>query len=513
MQLSRILFRNLGTKLLALAIACATWFVLSGQRRERISERSYRIPLSVVNVPAGTMIVSPLPDAVDVRLRGAFTPLRTLEPGKLEAVVDLADAVARREALRPRARRHQRAAGGRGHRDRAGRDPPRPRHRRREDAPDRRRDHRRAGARRAPRRGGRRAEERPYRRPGQDAGAASTTVPTEPVSVEGRDATFSETTTLALPAPGVRVREGQLVTVRVRIRPAPRSEPTPRPDAGRGRERKDVKLFGTDGLRGKAGDFPLDPASVRLLGRELGKRLSGGRPARVVVGGDTRESTPRIVADLAAGLAEGGCNVASAGVITTPGVAELVLELGAAAGVAVSASHNPYEDNGIKIFGPDGRKWPDEEEEFLEKQAARRRRPQARRAADAGARPTRIPGLVATYVSRLKASVPESLDGFPVLIDVGNGAAFQIGPRAFQRAGARVTAIHDAPDGRNINLALRRAPPRGDGARDARVGCGARRRLRRRRRPLDLRRRDRADPRRRRRALDHRPRLEGAAAG
>src|SRR6266542_6273256 len=93
MQISKILFRNAGTKLLALAIACITWFVLSGERRERISERSYRIPLSVVNIPPGTMIVSPLPDAVDVRVRGSFTQLRQLEPAKLEAVIDLIDAV------------------------------------------------------------------------------------------------------------------------------------------------------------------------------------------------------------------------------------------------------------------------------------------------------------------------------------------------------------------------------------------------------------------------------------
>jgi len=211
-----------------------------------------------------------------------------------------------------------------------------------------------------------------------------------------------------------------------------------------------VKLFGTDGLRGKAGEFPLDPASVRLLGRELGRRISGGRPARVVVGGDTRESTPRIVADVAAGLSEGGCNVASAGVITTPGVAELVLELGARAGVAISASHNPYEDNGIKIFGPDGRKWPDDEEEHLERCLVESRASAG--AVTTPAPPDPDPGLVATYVSRLKASLPESLDGFPILMDAGNGAAFEIGPRAFQRAGARVTAIHVLPDGRNINL-------------------------------------------------------------
>ena len=126
-----------------------------------------------------------------------------------------------------------------------------------------------------------------------------------------------------------------------------------------------MRLFGTDGIRGLAGEFPLDSVSVRLLGRELARRLSErGSRRRVVLGGDTRESTPRIVADLAAGLREGGCGVAAAGIITTPGIAELVLELGAAAGIAVSASHNPYQDNGIKIFGADGRKWPDEEEEY-----------------------------------------------------------------------------------------------------------------------------------------------------
>jgi phosphoglucosamine mutase len=212
-----------------------------------------------------------------------------------------------------------------------------------------------------------------------------------------------------------------------------------------------MKLFGTDGLRGKAGEFPLDPPSVRLLGRELGRRLSSGRPARVVLGGDTRESTPRIVADLASGLGEGGCNVAPAGVITTPGIAELVLELGARAGIAVSASHNPYEDNGIKIFGSDGRKWPDEEEEYLENRLLDARDANVSEVREATPPPPDPdPGLVATYVSRLSASA-ERLDGFEVLMDAGNGAAFRIGPRAFERAGARVTAIHAAPDGRNIN--------------------------------------------------------------
>jgi phosphoglucosamine mutase len=210
-----------------------------------------------------------------------------------------------------------------------------------------------------------------------------------------------------------------------------------------------MKLFGTDGLRGKAGEFPLDSASVQLLGRLLARRLSAAGGARAVVGGDTRESTPRIVADLAAGLSEGGCGVAAAGVITTPGVAELVLEIGAAAGVAVSASHNPYEDNGIKIFGPDGRKWPDAEEELLERTLLD---PDSRREpATTPPPPDPDPGLIATYVSRLRAGVPDRLGGLAVLLDAGNGAAYQIGPKTFHRAGAQVVAIHDAPDGRNIN--------------------------------------------------------------
>jgi phosphoglucosamine mutase len=212
-----------------------------------------------------------------------------------------------------------------------------------------------------------------------------------------------------------------------------------------------MKLFGTDGLRGKAGEFPLDPESVRRLGHDLGRRLSAGRPGRVVVGGDTRESTPRIVGDLAAGLTEGGCRVASAGVITTPGIAELVLELEARAGVAVSASHNPYEDNGIKIFGPDGRKWPDEEEEYLENRLLEGRAAPSDGRPASPPPPDPDPGLVATYVSRLNASVTGRLDGLRIVMDCGHGAAFRIGPRAFDRTGAGVTAIHAAPDGRNIN--------------------------------------------------------------
>jgi phosphoglucosamine mutase len=216
-----------------------------------------------------------------------------------------------------------------------------------------------------------------------------------------------------------------------------------------------VKLFGTDGLRGKAGEFPLDPDSLRIVGREVGAsiRREGGRIA--VLGGDTRESTPAMVGDLAAGLTQADCGVAYAGVVPTPAVAELVLALGAGAGVSVSASHNPYEDNGVKVFAPDGRKWPDEMEEALEEKllAAGRPhpRPLSRGDREESASPPEDPKLPELYLQRLLERLPRHLSGLSVLLDTGNGAAWKLGPEALARGGSRVNAICDRPDGRNIN--------------------------------------------------------------
>ena len=230
MKISTLLFRNARTKLLALVIACATWYLLSGERRERISERSYRIPLSIVNIPKGTIIVSPVPDGVDVRLRGYFTALRQLEPAKLEAVVDLLGAAQgeKRYPLAP------------------------------EDinvprgieviaiAPPEIRISLDAVADKvlpivpevtgAPAAGSTVEEIVSEPRSGRVLGPARTlsrltALRTEPVSVEGRDASFSATTTVASQPAGVRVREGQLVTVHVRIRPSPTPVPTARPRA------------------------------------------------------------------------------------------------------------------------------------------------------------------------------------------------------------------------------------------------------------------------------------------
>jgi phosphoglucosamine mutase len=224
-----------------------------------------------------------------------------------------------------------------------------------------------------------------------------------------------------------------------------------------------MKLFGTDGIRGRAGEFPLDPASVRRLGETLGRLLAGTAARRVVLGGDTRESTPGLIAELAAGLSAAGCATAFGGTLTTPGVAEVVLGTHAAAGISVSASHNPFEDNGIKIFGPDGRKLADVEEERIEKEIL------AGRGAEGGRErrgegaisevspsptpplPPSDPNLAELYLTRLAEHVPVRLSNIDIVIDAGNGAAYRLGPEALERAGAHPRPIQDVPDGRNIN--------------------------------------------------------------
>jgi len=214
-----------------------------------------------------------------------------------------------------------------------------------------------------------------------------------------------------------------------------------------------LKLFGTDGLRGRAGVFPLDPRSLRTVGYEVGATVRREGERTVVLGGDTRESTPGMAGELAAGLERAGCAVSFAGVVPTPAVAELVLALAAGAGISVSASHNPHEDNGVKVFGSDARKWPDEKEEALEERLSGLPPllPGEGRG-EGAARPPRIdPSLSEIYLARLLSRLPRRLHDLTALLDAGNGAAYQLGPRALERAGCRVTAIGDRPDGRNIN--------------------------------------------------------------
>ena len=233
-----------------------------------------------------------------------------------------------------------------------------------------------------------------------------------------------------------------------------------------------MKLFGTDGLRGRAGVFPLDPRSLRTVGREVGASVLREGGGTVVLGGDTRESTPAMAAELASGLEAAGCAVAHAGVVPTPAVAELVLALPAGAGISVSASHNPHEDNGVKVFASDARKWPDEKEEALERKLL------ADGAADEVAPPPPgedrppppiDPSLAEIYISRLLSRLPRPLHDVTALLDAGNGAAYRVGPQALEGAGCRVTAIFDQPNGRNINENCGALHPDGM-ARKTRVG-------------------------------------------
>jgi phosphoglucosamine mutase len=211
------------------------------------------------------------------------------------------------------------------------------------------------------------------------------------------------------------------------------------------------RLFGTDGIRGVAGEPPLDAATVTALGIALGDdlRRQGLAANPVLIGMDTRESGPPIAAQLAAGLGQRGVAVEFAGVVTTPGVAYLTRTGGFAAGVMISASHNPFSDNGIKVFARTGYKLPDAEEHEIEEEIFRILPDVSVSSAP--------PALARTfnvrpYLDFLLSTVSTPLAGCRLVIDCGNGAASALAPQLFREAGAAVTAICNEPNGRNINL-------------------------------------------------------------
>ncbi len=220
------------------------------------------------------------------------------------------------------------------------------------------------------------------------------------------------------------------------------------------------KLFGTDGIRAVAGEAPLDPRTILAVGVALGKRLAvSGAPVQVVLGMDTRESGPWIAATLTAGLRSAGAEVVFAGVLTTPAIAFLARKHGYAAGIVISASHNPWQDNGIKIFGEDGYKLPDAVElaieRLIEAELAADLAANGGEAAQA-AEPSTLPAvqesLRAEYVQFLREAVPGvSLDNRCVVIDCANGAASAVAPQLFGELRGTVEVTHASPDGRNIN--------------------------------------------------------------
>ena len=209
------------------------------------------------------------------------------------------------------------------------------------------------------------------------------------------------------------------------------------------------QLFGTDGIRGVAGEYPLDPRTVYAFGRALGEwaRTHSATP-RVLLGMDTRESGPTLAAQVTAGLEREGVEYEVAGVLTTPGVAWLTRNGPYAAGLMISASHNPFQDNGLKLFAHSGYKVPDAEELELEKRIFAL-------AAEAGEAPGDIQthsGAGAGYVDFLHQSFSHSLSGLRIVVDGGNGSASAFAPTLLRDLGAEVVELHCAPNGRNINL-------------------------------------------------------------
>jgi len=217
------------------------------------------------------------------------------------------------------------------------------------------------------------------------------------------------------------------------------------------------QLFGTDGIRAVAGEYPLNPATVFAIGRALGARLKRtDANARVVFGQDTRESSAWISETLVRGLKESGVGFASAGVLTTPGVAYLTRTHGFAAGIVISASHNPWQDNGIKLFGPDGMKLADAIEHEIEAEIFEH----INELAGEHGEPTKdskdvLPGeaeLREDYVNWLLTNIDTAaVRGMRVLVDCANGAATSAAPELFRKCGVEAEYLHVHPDGRNIN--------------------------------------------------------------
>jgi phosphoglucosamine mutase len=219
-----------------------------------------------------------------------------------------------------------------------------------------------------------------------------------------------------------------------------------------------MKLFGTDGIRGKAGSAPLEPRTVARVGAAIPKAMTSsgirvqpddGHRLRFVIGRDTRESGTWIEEELARGLTSEGATVVSAGVVPTPAVAYLARTEGFDAGLVISASHNPYEDNGIKVFGGSGTKLTEALESTVETLVA-----------DTGWSVPERPGVIerrdlsAHYIEHLELIMKTAgqLAGAPIVVDCANGATNQIAPALFTQLGFDVQSIGVSPNGRNINL-------------------------------------------------------------
>lgn len=213
-----------------------------------------------------------------------------------------------------------------------------------------------------------------------------------------------------------------------------------------------MKLFGTDGIRGLAGESPLDEKTISIIGRSLARQLRDklGREPRFVTGRDTRESGTWIEDAFHKGARMAGAHCESAGVITTPGVAYLTRAFDLDAGIVVSASHNPYKDNGIKIFSPSGQKIDEATEKKIEREIFEEK--EVKLPSNFAVDDARAAEFQSSYLDYLAGQFEDlSLGGLKIVLDCANGAASRLAPQLFRRLGADVVAINAEPDGRNIN--------------------------------------------------------------
>jgi phosphoglucosamine mutase len=423
------LTRDWERKLLALVVACTLWlFAVSGDR----SEVALAAPVEFVNVPPGLVRTGATVERVIVRVDGLRSTLARLSDGGLRAEVDLGGLGPGEASVRlgpddVRAPRDVNVVG---------------------------------------------------------VSPARLAVVLEPLAVVRRPVAPSLVGTAGLPRDGGPDRAGDgrargtgvagdradrrgLGAAR-RNRRAGAGEPdggagagSRRPAAvganGRGdgahRGRPVSRLFGTDGIRGVANEEPLTPELAFRIGRELAAELAeqrAGGGTRIVVGRDTRRSGPLLESALVAGALSAGADCYTVGVLPTPGIAFMTQALEAHGGVVLSASHNPFEDNGIKLFSSEGTKFPDAWEDDIERRLAGPDR--APRAHGAG-----IGRLVAygraehDYGAFLRRGFPHDLRGLTIVLDCAHGATYRVAPRVFRALGARVVTAAARPDGTNIN--------------------------------------------------------------
>jgi phosphoglucosamine mutase len=213
------------------------------------------------------------------------------------------------------------------------------------------------------------------------------------------------------------------------------------------------RLFGTDGIRGVANEPPLTPELAYRVGRQLVATLLANRRmerVRLVIGRDTRRSGPLLEAALVAGVLSAGGDCYAVGIMPTPAIALLTRGLDADGGIVLSASHNPFQDNGIKLFSAEGTKFPDAWEEAIEAGLASADKVPSARGGDIGCHVT-YDRAEAYYVDFLCHAFPLDLGGMTVVLDCAHGATYRVAPRVFRRLGAKVVALGARPDGTNIN--------------------------------------------------------------